>query len=112
MTDYKAIFHLDESAKARLVFKNVGNLLDDLGESVAVEILANSEGVKAFLLTGQYIDLLGEYAEQGVRFTVCANSLRAFGFTRDDFPRAIEVAPSGVGELVRRQAEGYAYIRP
>jgi len=112
MTEYRALFHLDESAKAQLVFRNVRNLLDDLGGSVAIEVVANSEGVKAFLLTGQYTDLIRELAEQGVRFTVCANSLRALGFTRDDLPRAIGTVPSGIGEIVRRQAEGYAYIRP
>ncbi|HDS63247.1 MAG TPA: hypothetical protein ENN52_03800 [Methanofollis liminatans] len=112
MESYRAIFHLDESAKAPLVFANLGNLLDDLGGSVVVEVVANSEGVKAFLLTGQYTGRFREYAEQGVQFAVCANSLRALGFTRDDFPRAVRVVPSGVGEIVRRQAEGYAYIRP
>lgn len=112
MNGYRTIFHLDELAKAPLVFANVRNLLDDLGGSVAVEVVANSEGVKAFLLTGQYIGLLREYAEQGVQFAVCANSLRALGFTRDDFLRAVRVVPSGVGEIVRRQTEGYAYIRP
>jgi intracellular sulfur oxidation DsrE/DsrF family protein len=112
MDGYRVIFHLGESAKAPLVFRNVSNLLDDLGISVAVEVVANGEGVKAFLLTGQYTDLLREYAGQGVHFAVCSYSLRSLGFTRDDFPRAIGVVPSGVGEIVRRQAEGYAYIRP
>ncbi|NVO67417.1 DsrE family protein [Methanofollis tationis] len=112
MESYRAIFHLDEPAKAPLVFANLGNLLDDLGGSVVVEVVANSEGVKVFLLTGQYTARFREYAEQGVQFAVCANSLRALGFTRDDFPRAVRVVPSGVGEIVRRQAEGYAYIRP
>ncbi|EJG08041.1 hypothetical protein Metli_2100 [Methanofollis liminatans DSM 4140] len=112
MNGYRTIFHLDELAKVPLVFANVRNLLDDLGGSVVVEVVANSEGVKAFLLTGQYAGLFREYVEQGVQFAVCANSMRALGFTRDDFPRAIRVVPSGVGEIVRRQAEGYAYIRP
>jgi intracellular sulfur oxidation DsrE/DsrF family protein len=32
-------------------------------------------------------------------------------FSRDDFPQSVEVVPSGVGENVRKQAEGYAYLR-
>jgi intracellular sulfur oxidation DsrE/DsrF family protein len=34
------------------------------------------------------------------------------GFTQEDFLDPVEVVSSGAGELVRRQAEGWAYVRP
>ena len=52
MNGYRTIFHLDELAKVPLVFANVKNLLNDLGGSVVVDVVAISEGVKAFLLSG------------------------------------------------------------
>jgi intracellular sulfur oxidation DsrE/DsrF family protein len=32
--------------------------------------------------------------------------------TRDDLSRAVDVVPAGVVEIMERQSEGYAYVRP
>lgn len=108
---YRALFHLTEAGKTGAVLQAARNLRADMGDGVEVEVVAHGDGVKAFLLTGHYVDDVRRMNEEGVRFVVCANSMRAMNFSRDDFLRSIEVVPSGVGEIVRRQAEGYAYIR-
>jgi intracellular sulfur oxidation DsrE/DsrF family protein len=108
---YRALFHLTETGKTGAVLQAARNLRADMGEGVEIEVVAHGEGVKAFLLTGQYVDDIRCMNEEGVRFAVCANSIRVMSFSRDDFPRSVEVVPSGIGEIVRRQAEGYAYLR-
>lgn len=108
---YRALFHLTETGKTGAVLQTARNLLADMGDGVEVEVVAHGDGVKAFLLTGQYVDDVRSMSKQGVRFVVCANSIRAMTFARDDFPRSVEVVPSGISEIVRRQAERYAYIR-
>lgn len=116
MRKYKVVFHLDEGAKGRanLVLNNIENLIADLGQdNVEAELVSNSEGVTAFL---RVPNLIGPKVEQlaakGVRFTACANSLRQLGLTKDDLLEQVEIVPAGVGELARRQLEGWAYIRP
>lgn len=116
MKKYKVIFHLDEGAKGRadLALNNIENLIADLGEeNVDVELVSNSEGVTAFLkapdLHGAQVERL---AAKGVRFTACANSLRQLGLTKEALLERVEIVPAGVGELARKQAEGWAYIRP
>ena len=52
MNKYRVVFHLDEPSKGRAdqVFRNIENLMDDLGENnVGVELVANGGGVKALV---------------------------------------------------------------
>ena len=112
---YRVLFHLDECGKARagLVLTNIENLLLDLGDNVEVELVANAEGVQVLLKAGNpLVPQLERLATKGVRLVACANALRAAGIDKDALLAQAEVVPSGVGELVRKQAEGWAYIRP
>lgn len=111
---YKVIFHVDEIGKANLTLKNTRNLIADLGEgNVQIEILANSEGIHMLAKpAAQYEALINELASKGVIFAACANTMKEFGITKEALLDLATVVPSGVGELVKRQAEGYAYIKP
>lgn len=112
MKKYKAIFHLDEENRANLTFRNVKGLLRDLEDDVVVKLLANSEGIKALLQNGPYIEEMIKLAEMGVSFAICSNTLRSMSLKKEDFPDFVTVVSSGTGELVRKQTEGWAYIRP
>ena len=116
MAKYRVLFHLDEGAKGRvdLVLHNIENLITDLGqENVEVELVSNSEGVTALLKTPDLHGAMVErLAAKGVRFTACENSLRQFHLAKDALLEHVEAVPSGVGELARKEAEGWSYIRP
>lgn len=113
MKKYRAVLHLTEIEKANLALNNVRNLLAELGEDQAeVELVTNSEGVKALLKTGPYGERVDELVEKGVRFILCSKSLRAMGMKKEEFFDHAEVVPSGTGELVKKQTEGWVYVRP
>jgi intracellular sulfur oxidation DsrE/DsrF family protein len=116
MDKYRVVFHLDEPSKSRAdqVFGNIENLLADLGESnVEVELVANSGGVKALVKgPASRAEQVQRLAAKGVLFAACAHSLGRLEITRDALMEPVEVVSSGVGELVKKQAEGWAYIRP
>lgn len=46
-----------------------------------------------------------------VEVVACRGALSTRGVDDDELVAGVEVVDSGVGELTRRQAEGYAYIR-
>jgi intracellular sulfur oxidation DsrE/DsrF family protein len=53
--------------------------------------------------------------DQGVRFNVCANTLKGkkINLTEDLYDASEgDVVPSGVAELAKLQAEGFTYIKP
>jgi intracellular sulfur oxidation DsrE/DsrF family protein len=52
--------------------------------------------------------------DQGVKFEVCANTLKGRQVNLEDLYDATDedVVPSGVAELARLQGMGYTYIKP
>jgi uncharacterized protein len=107
------IFHVDELEKWDLTLRNVQNLLAS-GETNTIEVLANSEAVRIFEPTGPTATLqtISMLAQSGVIFAACHHALSAYQIAENHLPAIITVVPVGVLELVRKQAEGFAYIRP
>ncbi len=116
MKTYRVVFHLDEPSKGRAdqVLANIQNLLDDMGEDqIEVELLANGGGVRSLTKdleeTAEKVETL---AKRGVHFVACQNSLNHLELKRESLLALVEVVPAGVSELVKKQQEGWAYIRP
>lgn len=113
---YQVVFHLDEpiEIKARGVLTNIDNLLNDMGDdAVQVELLANGAGVQVYLRNpGIFQEQIDRLKGRGVRFVACNNSLRALDIQLKDLMDSVEIVPAGVTELVMKQSEGWAYIKP
>jgi len=116
MDKYRVVFHLDEPGKGRAnqVLRNIENLIDDLGENnVEIELVANGGGVKALVKGPEsHAEQVEKLMVKGVHFVACAHSLSALGIDKGSLLEGITVVSAGVGELVKKQAEGWAYIRP
>jgi len=111
----KVIFHIDENFKWGLLLKNVKNLTKAVELNASkIEVLANSEAVKAYVNTTLNVNtaLIKELANLGIHFTACNNALNGFGIHREQLETFVEVVPIGVLELIEKQANGYAYIKP
>jgi intracellular sulfur oxidation DsrE/DsrF family protein len=52
------------------------------------------------------------YAQQGVKFRICGQAMKDYGYTPADLQDFVEVAPSAIPELVYWQNQGYALVRP
>lgn len=111
---YQVIFHIDETLKSKLVLGNIENLITDLGEeNLEVELLANSEAVTLMLQgSNEFSKQINNLKLKNVTFAVCANSLRQMNLNKELLFNFCIVVPSGVGELVIKQTNGYAYIKP
>jgi len=48
----------------------------------------------------------------GVKFVACRNALKGQLVDEESLPDFVTVVPAGITEIVRKQAEGYAYIKP
>ncbi len=110
---YRVVFHLDEDDDERvlLLFANVRNLMADI-QNVEIEVVAYSKGVSAFLRDSEYSDRICKLIDDGVRFAACSNTLNAWGITSGELVDGVDTVSSGVGEIVRKQCDGWAYIRP
>lgn len=116
MKTYQVVFHLDEDSeeKTNEVFNNIRNLLVDLGEqNVEVELLVNGRGVLTMRKTNESNAIRVRHLfAQDVKVAVCANSLKHLKVNQAELISEAEIVPAGVSELVKKQKEGWAYIRP
>ena len=102
-----------DAAKWNLALNNAKNLQTDLGAAnVDVEIVAYGPGIgmlKADSVVGNRID---EALTAGVKVVACENTMRAQKLTQSDMLGKIGYVPAGVVEIMQRQQQGWAYIRP
>jgi len=115
----KVVFHVNEREKLTLALQNVQNLLTYYAQREIenrTEIVVNGEAVLALLREegGDSDDgvAMGELSAKGVRIAACGNALKGRGIEPGRLYPFVRVVPAGVAELVARQAEGYAYIKP
>lgn len=110
----KVLFHINEPGRWNRVIMGVNNFLVDIGPGKAeIEVLANGDGVKAFRETPpELISRIAELHEQGVVFAACSNALNLHQINKESLPSQIKVVPAGITEIVLKQSEGYAYIKP
>ncbi len=112
MSKYRAIFHLHREEKGEIAISNMVNLIKDLGEeNVSVELLMNGTGVKIMLEDEEYVRKIDYLKNKGVKFNVCSNSLEGLDISEEDLLEGFEKVDSGVGELVRKQENGWSYVK-
>lgn len=115
MSNNKVIFHIDEIIKWKLLLKNVSNLLNAIeNEKFFIEVLANSEAVKYYDINQDSdADLtMASLNEKGVQFVACNNALQAYDIEKSNIIHFVDIVPVGIYELVKKQNEGYVYIKP
>lgn len=91
---------------------NVENLLaDETLDLTDVELLCNGDAVSLATADAALADRVDDLLARDVRVCVCRNSLDTRPSVENRLIAGVERVPSGVGELTKRQTEGYAYIR-
>lgn len=102
-----------DPAKWNLALNNARNVMVDLGaDKVAVEIVAYGPGIGMLKMDSTAGSRVSEALGQGVQVVACENTMRAMKLGRDDMLPSIGYVPAGVVEIMSRQTQGYAYVRP
>ena len=102
-----------DPAKWNLALNNAKNVQEDLGASqVDIEIVAYGPGIGMLKLESVSGARVAEALKAGVQVVACENTMRNSKLGKDDMLPAISYVPAGVTEIMRRQGEGWAYIRP
>lgn len=114
MEKYRVVFYLGEGNKSRTDF-TLGRMADLLtgltSEAMEIELVASAGGIAAFLKRrNRHARQVRSLAARGVRFCLCAMSVRQHGLTDEAFLPVVEVVSSGAAELAERQAQGWVYI--
>lgn len=99
--------------KWALALNNAANVQEDLGkENVEVEVVAYGPGLGMLKLESEVGDRVKGALGNGVKVVACENTMQKQKLTQADMLPNLGYAKAGVVELMNKQAEGYAYIRP
>lgn len=113
---YKVLYFLDDAdpKKIKELFRNIENAIEDvrLKGKLEVELVAFGDGVAVFKKTNPYEEALLALQKKGVILAQCSNTVRQRHIDKDTLFPFISYVPSGNGEIIIRQADGWAVIHP
>ena len=102
-----------DPAKWEMALINARNVRKAYGDSsINVEIVAYGPGLNMLRKDSPVANGLQEAKENGVKLLACGNSMRMLQTQHDDLHAQVDVVPAGIVEIMEREQEGYAYVRP
>ncbi len=111
----KVVFQVSDAdpAKWNLTLNNVRNVQADLGaNNVDIEVVSYGPGIGMLLANSPVSSRVDEAITAGVKVVACENTMKAQRLVRKDMLEGIGYVPAGVVELVQKQQQGWAYLRP
>ena len=111
----KVVFQVSDGdpKKWNLALNNAKNVQQALGKgNVAIEIVAYGPGIGMVKLDSEVGSRIGEAVGEGVHIVACENTMKGQKLVRADMLPMIDYVQTGVVELMQKQREGWAYIRP
>lgn len=114
----KVVYHINDSANATALLRNVGNHLD-VDPGARIVVVSHAQGVD-FLMNdvkdangNPYNINVEKLVARGVTFDVCEVTLKSRKLNKQQFIPEAKFVPSGVAEIAKLQArEGYVYLKP
>lgn len=92
------------------VARNIQNAFGK--DNVAVELVVFGNGIGIATFDSPLAERLNETMAAGVKVAVCENTMKARKLKREDMNAGAGFVPAGVVELINKQQEGWAYIKP
>ena len=111
----KVVFQVSDGdpKKWNLALNNVKNVQEALGkDSVDIEVVVYGPGFDMLKLESAAGNRVDDAVASGVKVVACENTMAAQKLTKGDMLKSIGYVPAGVTELMQKQKQGYAYIRP
>ncbi len=102
-----------EPGKWRLALNNARNVQEDLGkENVEIALVAYGPGIGILKLESEAGNGIRQAMKDGVKVVACENTMRNQKLKREDMQDGIGYVKAGVVEIMQKQREGWAYLRP
>jgi intracellular sulfur oxidation DsrE/DsrF family protein len=117
----KVIYHVNykDEKRQKGAMRNIQNHINAVGkENLDIRVVMHSGGFTLLKRANENPDFkqkVDNLKDQGVKFNICANTLRGkkidYKTQLHDVEEA-DIVPSGVAEIAHLQDQGYSYIRP
>ena len=111
----RVVFQVSDNdpAKWNLALNNARNVQQDLGkDNVQIEIVAYGPGLAMLKAESKVADRLAGALDDNVGLIACENTMRNTHVQKSQMYAGISYVQAGVTHIMKRQQEGWAYIRP
>ena len=103
----------NDPAKWNLALNNAQNMQQALGkDKVRIEIVAYGPGLNMLKADSKVAGRLNAALDNNVDLAACATTMKKMKVTKADLVGGATVVPGGVIEIMKRQSQGWSYIRP
>lgn len=103
----------NDPAKWNLALNNAKNVQADLGkENVQIEIIAYGPGMNMLKAESKARDRVVGAMDGGIGIVACDNTIRNMKLKPEDLIGGIAHVDSGVVGIMKRQQQGWSYVRP
>lgn len=104
-------FTMGDSLEQVAIIGQVGNILAAWPRA-KIEVVCHSSGLDLLTTTKSKVGkTVAELSTQGVIFAACNNTMRKRNLKKEDMLPVSVVVPSAMIELVRKQEEGWSYLK-
>lgn len=95
------------------ILNNVENLQKAFGrETTEIEVVAHGKGLGLILKTNEAMrERLQLISDAAVHFAACQNTMHHMNLKMEDLMPFATTVDSGVAEVVRKQEDGWSYIK-
>lgn len=110
----RALFQVTDNDPARwnMILNNMANLREGVGaEGAEIELVAYGPGLLMLRADSPVRQRIAAALKSGVKINACQNTMEAMKLAPADMVPDIGVVPSGVVEVMKKQQQGWAYIR-
>jgi len=102
-----------DPAKWNLALNNVENVQQALGkDKVTVELVAYGPGLLMLKSGSKVAGRVNGALDQSVTLIACGTTMKKMKVAKADLIGGVEVVPGGVLQIMKRQSEGWTYLRP
>ena len=103
----------NDPQKWGLALNNARNVQQDLGkDNVQIEIVAYGPGLGMLKAESKVADRLAGALDNNIGLIACENTMTNTKVSRSEMYDGIAYVKAGVTHIMKRQQEGWAYIRP
>jgi intracellular sulfur oxidation DsrE/DsrF family protein len=102
-----------DAAKWNLALNNAKNAQQDYGaDKIEIEIVTYGPGIGMLKSDSAVASRIAEAKQTGITLVACQNTMKAMKLTESDMLPNSGYVPSGIVEVIKKQRNGYAYVRP
>ena len=103
----------NDPMKWGLALNNAYNVQADLGaDTVELEIVVYGPGINMLKAGSPVADRVASAMKSGIRVLACENTMTNQKLAKSDMLPELGYVTAGVTQLMKRQQQGWAYIRP